>query len=78
MAMKVTSEIPPAWDYNPSRWSHRLPLIAIALAGFCVAAYLSLYQLKMIKTVWDPFFYDQTVKVLTSPLSRHYPYQMRY
>jgi hypothetical protein len=28
---------PPGWDYNPSTWKQRLPIVAIALAAFGIA-----------------------------------------
>lgn len=71
--MRITKEIPPGWDYNPSTWPQRLPLVAIASLGVVIAAYLSLYQFKLIHTVWDPFFGNQTEKILTSPVSKLFP-----
>lgn len=64
---------PPAWDYNPSAWSQRWPLIAIALVGFVIALYLGLYQVEVISAVWDPFFGDGSEKVLNSEVSRALP-----
>lgn len=71
--MKSLSEIPPGWDYNPSTWNQRVPLIIIAIAGFFIALYLGLYQLKVFSTVWDPFFGDGSIKILNSPLSKALP-----
>ena len=71
--MRITKQIPPGWDYNPSTWPQRLPLVAIASLGVVIAAYLSLYQFKLIHTVWDPFFGNQTEKILTSPVSKLFP-----
>ena len=48
--------IPPGASANPSRWSHRLPLAAIAAVGFLVAFYLGLVQLGVFRSAWDPFF----------------------
>ena len=56
--------IPPGWDYNPSSWPQRLPLVIIAVVGFFIALYLGLYQVKVLDTVWEPFFGDGTKKVL--------------
>ena len=47
---------PPGWSYNPSTWSERLPDIALALTGFGLATYLSLYQVGVIHSVYEPFF----------------------
>jgi uncharacterized membrane protein len=66
-------EIPPGWDYNPSAWPQRLPLVFVALAGVGIATYLSLYQLKVTANVWDPFFGHQTEKILTSSVSKLLP-----
>lgn len=65
--------VPPAWDYNPSTWGQRIPLVVIAIIGMFIALYMGLFQLKVIDTVWDPFFGDGTRKVLTSPLSKALP-----
>lgn len=70
---KQNEKIPPGWDYNPSEWSQRVPLIIIASVGFLIALYLSLYQLEIISTVWDPFFGDGTKRVLTSSISKALP-----
>jgi uncharacterized membrane protein len=60
---------PPGWAHNPSSWGQRVPLILWALAGFGIAVYLSLFQLKLIEDVWEPFFGDGTRRVLTSEIS---------
>lgn len=64
---------PPGWDYNPSSWPQRIPLVVIAGVGFLIAMYMGLFQLKLIPDVWDPFFGDGTRKVLTSPVSEVLP-----
>ena len=71
--MSKTPAIPPAWNYNPSSWPQRTPLIIIAFVGFCIALYLAFYQMHLIKTVWDPFFDKGTRNVLTSELSQKFP-----
>jgi uncharacterized membrane protein len=71
--MSLLSDIPPAWKYNPSTWSQRLPLVVIAVIGFVIALYLGLYQLRLITRVWEPFFGSGSVKVLNSPLSKALP-----
>jgi uncharacterized membrane protein len=67
------SDIPPGWDYNPATWGQRLPIIVLAIIGFFIAAYLTLYQLKFIKTVWEPFFGNGSIKILNSHISRILP-----
>ena len=71
--MSLPRSIPPGWDYNPSTWPERLPLVIVAIIGLGIAIYLSLFQLHIIDTVWDPFFGSQTQKVLTSPVSKILP-----
>ena len=65
--------IPPGWSYNPSRRSERLILVLLALAGFGIALYLSLYQLAVFSTVWEPFFGAGSQNVLHSQLMRALP-----
>ena len=51
---------------GPSSWSHRLPVIVLALVGCGVASYLTLYQLHLTSSVWDPLFGSaSSEKVLT-------------
>lgn len=57
---------------NPSRYSRRFLIAAIAFIPFLFALYMGLYQLGVFTTVWDPFF--DTAKVLNSNLS----HQMRH
>ena len=65
--------IPPGWDYNPSSWKQRLPVILFAWLGFFVARYMGAFQLELIHTAWDPFFGDGTKEVLTSEVSKSFP-----
>jgi len=65
--------IPPGWSYNPSRCSERLILVLLALAGFGIALYLSLYQWAVFSTVWEPFFGAGSRNVLHSQLMRALP-----
>lgn len=59
----------PPWDYNPSSWRQRLPICGLALVATLIAAYMAAYQWRLIATVWDPVFGDQTMKVLDSDVS---------
>ncbi|MBI1311159.1 vitamin K epoxide reductase [bacterium] len=61
--------IPEPWDYNPSAWRQRVPICILAFVAFLMATYLALYQWRLIDSVWDPFFGDQTAKVLDSDVS---------
>jgi uncharacterized membrane protein len=67
------SYTPPGWNYNPSDWSQRLPIVALALAGFGIAMYLALYQWDVFASVWEPFFGEGSRVILTSSISRLLP-----
>jgi uncharacterized membrane protein len=64
---------PPGWAYNPSDWWQRLPIIALALAGFGIATYLALYQWGVLARVWEPFFGDGSRVILNSSISHLLP-----
>jgi hypothetical protein len=66
-------DIPPGWDYNPSTWPQRLPIVALAMVGFVIAGYLSLYQLGVFGAVWEPFFGDGSRRILNSRVSHILP-----
>ena len=72
-AMKAEEDIPPGWDYSPSSWSQRLPIIGLAFVGFFIARYLTAYQLGHIERVADPFFGPGTARIITSEVSRAWP-----
>jgi hypothetical protein len=59
----------PPWSYNPSAWKQRVPICLLATVGFLIAAYMGLYQWRLISQVWDPIFGDQTHRVLDSDVS---------
>jgi uncharacterized membrane protein len=65
--------VPPGWDYNPSSWAQRIPIVIIALSGMGIAGYLSLYQLEIIPDVWEPFFGRGSAIILNSNVSRILP-----
>jgi nucleoside-diphosphate-sugar epimerase len=69
---------PPGWDNNPSSWYQRLPIILLALLGFCISRYLAAYQLGHIDAVWDPLFAgvagkNGTEAIITSEVSEAWP-----
>lgn len=64
---------PPGWTYNPSTAGQRIPIMLLAFIGYLGSRYLAAYQLGHIDTVWDPFFGDDTAKVLTSDISKAFP-----
>lgn len=59
-----TPETPPGWSVNPSLWSHRLPIVALALVGGAAATWLALYQQDAVQTIWEPFFGDGTHQII--------------
>jgi uncharacterized membrane protein len=59
----------PPWRYNPSAWSQRLPICALAAVAFGIATYMALYQWGLVDGVWDPFFGKGSERVLDSQLS---------
>jgi hypothetical protein len=72
-SMKAEEDIPPGWDYSPSSWSQRLPIIALAFFGFFIARHLMAYQMGHISTVWEPFFGEGTARIITSDVSKAWP-----
>jgi uncharacterized membrane protein len=57
------------WDYNPSAWRRRVPICILAGVAFVIASYMALYQWRLIDSVWDPVFGDQSQRVLDSDVS---------
>jgi uncharacterized membrane protein len=66
----TASSAPPGWDYNPSSGSQRAPIIILALVGTAIAGYLTLYQVGLIATVWEPYFGAGSERILTSWVSQ--------
>ncbi|HVQ73973.1 MAG TPA: vitamin K epoxide reductase family protein [Candidatus Binatia bacterium] len=64
---------PPGWSANPSAWLQRLPILALALVGASIAGYLAGYQLRLVSSVWEPFFGDGSRVILNSSVSRVLP-----
>lgn len=73
MYMKMGSEVPPGWSYNPSSWPQRWIMIVAGFLGFIVSRYLAAFQLGYIDTMWDPFFGDNSEQVLNSAMSHSLP-----
>ncbi len=72
--------VPPGWDYSPSSWFQRLPIIALALVGFFISRHLAAYQLGHIDGAWEPFFpgaaddpKNGTEEIVTSSVSEAWP-----
>jgi uncharacterized membrane protein len=70
---KENESIPAGWKYNPSAWNQRIPIVILAVVGVFIAAYLSLFQLKIISDIWEPFFGNGSRKILTSGVSNILP-----
>lgn len=74
-------EIPPGWDFSPSSWFQRLPIILLAFIGFYISRYMTAYQLGHIDAVWEPFFTgaiaedakNGTEEIITSHVSKAWP-----
>ncbi|MCW8194029.1 NAD-dependent epimerase/dehydratase family protein [Proteobacteria bacterium 005FR1] len=73
LARRHRAEIPPGWDYSPSTWQQRLPIILLALVGLLISRYLGAYQLGHIPAAWDPFFGSGTERIITSEISEAWP-----
>lgn len=71
--MKMGSEVPLGWSYNPSSWPQRWIMIVLAFFGWVVSRYLGAFQLGYIDAAWDPFFGDSTMQVLNSNMSHSLP-----
>jgi hypothetical protein len=54
--MTEDRSIPPGFDRNPTAWPRRIFLAALASLGLGVSAYLTLFQIGVLQSVWDPFF----------------------
>jgi uncharacterized membrane protein len=66
-------DAPPGWDYSPSSWSNRIPIVLLAFIGLFISRYLAAYQLGHIDHAWDPFFGDGTDRIITSWVSDAWP-----
>ena len=73
MSMEPGPDVPLGWSYNPSSWTQRAPIIALALVGFFLSRQMAAFELGQVTTFADPFFGSGTVNVLTSDVSRAFP-----
>ncbi|MDP2121942.1 MAG: NAD-dependent epimerase/dehydratase family protein [Hoeflea sp.] len=82
VAASTGPTVPPGWEYSPSAWFQRLPIILLALVGLYVSRYLAAYQLGHIDSVLEPFFSlgaiagdgkNGTEEIITSSVSRAWP-----
>jgi hypothetical protein len=80
LARVAGPQVPQGWTYNPSSWTQRIPIIALALIGLYVSRYLAAYQLGYVSDVWEPFFQGSvedprngTEEIITSEVSEAWP-----
>ena len=80
MAATSGPTIPPGWDYSPSDWTQRMPVIGLAFIGLFVSRYLAAYQMGHVDGVWEPFFagapdnpQNGTEEIITSDVSEAWP-----
>jgi uncharacterized membrane protein len=73
MSMESGPDVPPGWSYNPSSWTQRAPIIALALVGFFLSRQMAAFELHHITALADPFFGLGTQRVLSSDVSRAFP-----
>ena len=73
-------EIPPGWSFNPSSWTQRIPIIALAIVGLLFSRYLAAYQMEHVDGVWEPFFEGSAAdpqngseEIITSSVSQAWP-----
>lgn len=58
-------DVPPGWSVNPSVWSQRLPIVALAVVGGVAATWLALFQQGVIDSAWEPFFGEGTRRIVS-------------
>ena len=82
VAARTGPTIPKGWEYSPSDWFQRLPVIILAVVGLLISRYLTAYQLESIPGVWEPFFgpspnaepgQNGTEAIITSSVSEAWP-----
>jgi nucleoside-diphosphate-sugar epimerase len=66
-------DAPPGWDYSPSGWTNRLPIIVLAFVGLFISRYLAAFQLGHVDAAWDPLFGAGTEIIITSAVSEAWP-----
>lgn len=66
-------DAPPGWDYSPSCWTNRIPIVALAFVGLIISRYLAAYQLGHIDAAWDPWFGTGSERIVTSSVSEAWP-----
>ncbi len=72
-AQTVGDACPTGWSYNPSGWEHRIPTVFLAILCWFFSRYMAAFQLGYIDQIWDPFFPNGTLSVITSNISKSFP-----
>ncbi len=80
MAATTGPTVPVGWNFSPSSWFQRLPIIILAFVGLFISRYLAAYQFGHVGGIWDPFFAGQagnarngTEEIITSSVSESWP-----
>lgn len=74
MRMEMSGpDVPRGWTYNPSTAAQRAPIIVAGLIGFFFSTHMATFQLGYTDFVFEPFFGQGTVNVLTSDISEMFP-----
>lgn len=74
MRMEMSGpDVPRGWTYNPSTAAQRAPILVAALIGFFFSMHMATYQIGYTDFVFEPFFGQGTVNVLTSDISEMFP-----
>lgn len=68
-----TTSHPTGWSFNPSGWFPRILTVGLGMLCWFCARYMAAFQLGYIDQIWDPFFTDGTLSVITSQISRDFP-----
>ena len=71
--MTAAPDVPRSGRDDPSAWPPRLGIAALALVGAGVAGYLTLVQVRVLASAWDPFFGSGCERVLHSSFSEALP-----
>ncbi len=77
--MMDPSDLPPGWNYSPSTYLQRLPIIALGAIGLLISRHLAAYQLGHIDGAWEPLFaglgggLNGTEAIITSDVSKAWP-----
>ncbi|MEQ9812811.1 MAG: vitamin K epoxide reductase family protein [Azospirillaceae bacterium] len=79
VAARTGPTIPPGWEFTPSSWFQRLPIIILAVVGLLISRHMAAYQLGHVETAWEPLFagtrpgLNGTEDIVTSTVSEAWP-----